>query len=87
MMIPGRAPSTPASQDPAEESSPFRTALVASPRYQTLPLRSWAYQSKVSSTRAPSRVSVSRTTVALIPMTVRVWSVTTTSLRSPSPAW
>ena len=59
---------------------------MSSPRYHTLPSRSWANQSAVCSTSSPSRVSVSVTTVAVIPMTSRVWLVTTTSLRSPPSA-
>ena len=49
MMMPGRAPLTPPSNEPAVSTVPSLNSLVASPKYQTLPSRSCAYQSKVSS--------------------------------------
>jgi hypothetical protein len=57
-------------------------SLVSSPRYPTLPSRSCAYQSPVSSMTRPSRVTLSRTTLASMPITVLWSSVTTTSMRS-----
>ncbi len=69
----------------SRSTSPPSYSVDSSPRYQTLPSVSWAYQSKVSSTSSPSAVTVSRTTVAVIPMTSLVSSVTTTSIRSTSP--
>jgi len=45
-MIPGLAPSTPASHDPfVLVALPFSYSLVSSPKYQTVPLLSWANQS------------------------------------------
>ena len=53
--MPGWAPSTPASHDPSVDATcPFSYSAVCSPRYQMLPSASWAYQSRVSSTTAPS---------------------------------
>jgi hypothetical protein len=50
MTTPGWAPLTPASQEPAGEKVPFAARLrVASPKFQTVPARSWANQSTVSS--------------------------------------
>ena len=55
MISPGSAPSTPASNDPACVTIlPSSNSAVSSPRYQTLPSASWAYQSKVSSISSPS---------------------------------
>jgi hypothetical protein len=46
MMMPARAPRTPASHEPLVLMTlPFSYSLVSSPRYQTLPARSWANQS------------------------------------------
>ena len=46
MMIPARAPSTPASQEPAFDTArPSSYSVVSSPMYQTVPARSCAYQS------------------------------------------
>jgi hypothetical protein len=46
MMIPGLAPSTPASHEPLVLTTlPFLYSLVSSPKYQTLPSLSWANQS------------------------------------------
>ena len=43
MMIPACAPSTPASNEPSVDTGlPFAYSVVASPRYQTVPLASWA---------------------------------------------
>ena len=45
-------------------------AVVSSPKYQTLPAVSWAYQSKVSSTTVPAAsVATSWTTVVVTPAT------------------
>jgi hypothetical protein len=68
MAMPGRAPSTPASQEPSVEISvPSSYSAVSSPKYHTFPSESWAYQSRVSSTISPSVVTVSRTTRASMP--------------------
>ena len=86
-MMPGSAPSTPASHEPSVlETSPFSYSLVSSPMYQTLPSWSWAYQSNVSSASSPSTYTVSRTTVVETPMTWRRSLVTSTSIRSVSPS-
>ncbi len=53
--------------------------------YQTFPHRSWAYQSYVSSTVAPSSVTRSWTTVASMPRIVLVRSVTVTTTRISPP--
>ena len=88
MMMPGRAPSTPASKDPWRVvSAPSSNSAVFSPRYQTLPAVSWAYQSTVSSISLPSSVTVSRTTAASMPFASRLVSddtVTTTLTTAPS---
>src|SRR5688572_19519426 len=87
---PGCAPSTPASHEPSvETTSPFSYSAVSSPRYQRFPAESWAYQSRVSSTSAPSAVTTSWTTRASMPRsTVYVSSSTVTSTRwtPPSPS-
>lgn len=69
-------------------SRPSSYSLVASPRYQTFPSLSWAYQSKVSSTSRPSSVTTSWTTVASMPRMVLVSgrTVTTTRCSDPSPS-
>ena len=73
MMTPGSAPSTPASKEPAvEEIVPSSNSAVSSPRYQTLPRASCAYQSKVSSTSSPLCRTLSRTTRAVIPFADRL---------------
>ena len=68
-----------------EARSPSK-AVVASPKYQTLPAVSWAYQSKVFSTTLPcSSLATSWTTVVVTPATTLVRSVTVTTLvSSPS---
>ena len=72
MTMPARAPSTPASHEPAFEIGlPSSYSVVSSPRYQTLPARSWANQSNVSSTSLPRSVTVSRTTRAVTPFAMR----------------
>ena len=81
MMIPGWAPSTPASNEPAVVVGlPFSYSVVASPRYQMLPSESWAYQSSVTSTGSPFSVTTSRTTRASTPLAICfVLSVTVTT--------
>src|SRR6266498_1134262 len=79
MTTPGWAPSTPASHDPAVLTTfPFSYSFVFSPRYHTLPHVSWAYQSKVFSTRWPFSVTTSWTTVASMPRICFAWVVTVT---------
>ncbi len=87
MMIPGCAPSTPASKEPdLVVILPFSYSAVSSPRYQTLPDASWAYQSSVTSTRWPFSVTTSRTTLASMPLAIIfVLSVTVTSTRFSVP--
>jgi hypothetical protein len=87
-MIPGSAPSTPASKEPEVETGlPFSYSAVSSPRYQMFPSLSWAYQSSVTSTNFPSSVTASWTTRASIPFAivfVRLVTVTTTFWFAPS---
>ena len=55
---------------------------MSSPRYQTLPARSWAYQSSVTSTGRPASVATSRTTRAVMPLAISfVRDVTVTTTR------
>ena len=71
MITPGRAPSTPASNEPSRVvMRPFSNSAVSSPRYQIDPSASWAYQSKVSSMILPSRRTVSRTIRAVTPFLI-----------------
>ena len=86
--MPRRAPSTPSSNDPAVDTGlPSSYSVVRSPRYQTLPLRSCAYQSNVSSTSTPSSVTVSRTTRPTMPEATRfVRRVTRTTTRISRPS-
>src|SRR5262245_3529133 len=88
MTTPGCAPFTPPSHDPAVEvTEPFLYSAVSSPKYQTLPAESCAYQSNVSSARSPlAEKTWSCTTVVLTPMTTLVRSVTKTTLRSRWPS-
>src|SRR5262245_49859369 len=84
-MIPGCSPSTPSSHEPSRlVTSPFLYSAVSSPKYQTLPSASCAYQSKVSSCSAPSALTSSRTTVQTTPMIVLVSSVTSVVVTSPA---
>ncbi len=86
-MIPGWAPSTPASHEPAVlTTSPFSYSFVSSPRYQRLPAVSCAYQSSVSSMTSPSMLTTSWTTVAVMPRMSCVSSVTVTSTWSSLPS-
>src|SRR3954447_2533572 len=88
MAIPADAPSTPACQDPDVSTLPPSYSLVSSPKYQTLPDRSCAYQSSVSSSSVPSSLTTSCTTVVVTPPTTRVLGVTVTTVRSvPSAVW
>ncbi len=88
MMMPATAPSTPASHDPAVlTGSPCSSySTVSSPKYQTVPVSSAAYQSNVRSTGVPLCVMRSRTIVVSMPWINFVRSVTTTCSiqRSPS---
>ena len=88
MMIPACAPSTPASNEPdLVFTLPFSYSAVFSPRYQTLPSPSWAYQSSVTSTSSPFSVTTSRTTLASMPLAIIfVLSVTVTSTRCSVPS-
>src|ERR671917_1600092 len=59
--------------------APRPDLLRHSPRYQTFPALSWAYQSSVISTGAPFSVTVSRTTRVSSPLAIIfVLSVTST---------
>ena len=76
MITPAWAPSTPASNEPAVLTGlPFWYSVVASPRYQTLPFASCAYQSSVTSTNSPSSLTTSRTTRAVTPFAISFVSV------------
>src|SRR5947207_15869515 len=81
MTMPGMAPPTPACHEPEVSIVPSSNAAVRSPRYQTLPARSWAYQSSVLSSTVPLWVATSLTTVALTPRIVFVRSSTLTTSR------
>src|SRR5882762_5576999 len=82
MMIPGSAPSTPASHVPAVlVTAPLAYSAVSSPKYQTLPSASCAYQSTVFSTSALLLVTTSRTTMHLTPRITFVSLVTVISVR------
>src|SRR6266508_89528 len=79
MTTPGWAPSTPASHDPAVLTTfPFSYSFVFSPKYHTFPQVSWAYQSKVFSTRWPFSVLTWCSNVALMPRICFAWVVTVT---------
>ena len=81
MITPAWAPSTPASNEPSVETTlPFSYSFVASPRYQTFPHLSCAYQSSVTSTSSPSSVTTSWTTLAVMPFAILfVFRVTVTT--------
>src|SRR3954451_15232161 len=88
MKIPARAPSTPARHDPSRlvtRPTAFSSA-VASPKYQTLPRLSCAYQSFVRSARRPPTETRSSTSVQRTPRMswVRFVTVTTSRPRLPS---
>src|SRR5262245_31332657 len=83
---PGSPPFTPASHEPSvPTSTPFAYCLASSPKYQTLPCLSWAYQSWVSSSSPPFTNTVSITSTQVTPMRTLVEWVTSTILSS-SPA-
>ena len=85
MMMPASAPSTPACHEPSRLSTLPSSSYVAvsSPRYQTLPSLSAAYQSSVASATEPSgRRTTSRKTVVSTPMIVLVRVVTLTVSRN-----
>src|SRR5262245_57280170 len=88
MMIPGRAPSTPARHEPSRLlSSPFSNSCDSSPKYQTLPSTSCAKKSSVSSVTAPPALTVSCTTMHVTPAIRRVSFVTVTVSVSPPPTY
>ena len=78
--MPGWPLPTPACQDPSSFTQrPCSKLLESSPRYQTFPSLSWAYQSNVRSRTVPSWVvAISRTTVAVIPSMTFLSAVTVT---------
>ena len=63
----------------------FKTAMVASPKYQTVPCLSCAYQSYVSSFISPLAVRISCTITHFTPMIVFVFEVTVVSREKVSP--
>jgi len=69
MTIPGPAPSTRACQEPSTLISMFSALadLVFSPKYQTFPYTSCAWQSMVSSVISPSTLATSVTTTTGTP--------------------
>ena len=88
MKMPGPAPLTPDCQVPAVVVT-LPAALysaVFSPKYQTLPCLSCAYQSSVFSIGLPCTVVTSRTTVQVTPSITLVWPVATnlSTVGSPS---
>jgi hypothetical protein len=87
MTMPGCAPSTPASQVPwVLVTTPFLYSLESSPKYQTLPASSWAYQSVVFSSSVEFTVTVSDTTMQRTPRMVLVCFVTVTTTCSGAPS-
>src|SRR5688500_11896549 len=94
MTMPGFAPPTPACHEPSLLDMPPSNAVVSSPKYQTVPSTSCAYQSYVSSTIWPPDFAMSRTTtqvtpitsfVSFVTVTVTVSSVSTTSYSQTVP--
>src|SRR5262249_5050271 len=77
MMKPGWAPPTPAVQEPSVV--PAGSCVESSPKYQTLPWLSCAYQSSVSSISTPSSSPWSRTSTVLTPSILGVLCVTVTT--------
>jgi len=61
-------------------TTPFLYSAVFSPKYQTLPLESWEYQSVVFSTSDPFWVTMSLTVTHGTPMIVLVWGRTLTTV-------
>lgn len=90
MINPATAPRTPACHDPSLLFTfpCLSYVAVASPRYQTFPSLSAAYQSCVLSASVPSaRRSTSRMTVASTPWMVMVaWVTVTRSLNLSPPS-
>ena len=78
--MPGLAPLTPVSQEPSVLTLPLSYSLVSSPKYQTAPSRSCAYQSQVSSTTWPFELATSWTTVVVTPAMSFVFDVTVTTM-------
>src|SRR5258706_16030282 len=88
MKIPGSAPSTPAVQVPFVSTTfPLASRIeVPSPKYQTLPSRSWAYQSIVRSSSTPATFRLSWMTTQVTPSTTFVSDVTSKVSSSLSPS-
>ena len=63
------------------------SSAVLSPRYQTVPCLSWAYQSVVRSARTPLRERRSETTAARIPAMFLVLPVTFITSRACLPSF
>src|SRR5215218_11049474 len=82
MMIPGLAPFLPASHEPPVLTLPFLYSLEFSPKYQTLPFLSWAYQSKVFSLSLACANTLSSTTTHFTPIICVVEWVTLITARS-----
>src|SRR5262245_19800897 len=84
MMMPALAPFFPASHEPCVVISvPWSYVLVSSPKYQTFPCLSCAYQSNVSSITEPSAIlTTSWTTVIGTVRIVFLSRVTSTVLNS-----
>ena len=85
---------------PCAASRPFRnepsvlvtlplafSSAVFSPRYQTVPRLSWAYQSVVRSAKRPLRKSLSLTTAAWIPVIVFTFRFTVITSRAALPSF
>src|ERR671938_2160972 len=86
MMMPGLAPSLPASHEPSVLTLPFFLySLEFSPKYHTLPALSWAYQSKVFSVSLPPAHTLSSTTTHFTPIICLVEWVTLITSRSGFP--
>src|SRR5215204_1475108 len=86
MMIPGFAPCLPASHEPLVlNTSPCLYSFESSPKYQTLPFLSWAYQSKVFSVSLPPAHTLSSTTTHFTPITFLVEWVAVLTSRSRFP--
>src|SRR3989442_3971164 len=84
MMTPACAPFFPASHEPTVLTG-GPSSFVSSPKYQTFPSLSGAYQSKVSSLRAPFRYTASWTTnVATLRIGLVSYVTVTASISTPS---
>ena len=67
---------------------PLWISAVSSPKYQTLPSLSWAYQSSVISTGLPPSLTTSWTTRAVTPSPIfLVLSVTVITCCCTVPSW